>query len=159
MHGLINPIFTEKKVHDPVYQKILKKEAFSQFMAMKTFLKFWFQQDGAKAHTTDLTLDLIEIHFKKSVGLNHFPLKKKETGAGCCIVPISVLWTISSGLCKGPVLRKQTDNDFGSAKNITDIFNSLQEDPGIFSLVTRKFQRRLEQVVEREGEHIENVII
>ncbi len=32
-----------------------EKEAFPQFTAMKTFSKFWFQQDGGKAHTADLT--------------------------------------------------------------------------------------------------------
>ncbi len=44
-------------------------------------------------------------------------------------------------------------------KNITDIFDSLREDPGIFALVTWNFRRRLEWVVERESGHIENVII
>ncbi len=44
-------------------------------------------------------------------------------------------------------------------KNITDIFISLREDPDIFSLVTWNLQRRLEQVVEREDEYIENVVI
>ncbi len=74
---LIGPIFVEKNVDGPVYWKILKKETFSQFTAIKNFLKFWFQQDGAKAHTADLTLDLVEIHFKQHVISNRFPLKKK----------------------------------------------------------------------------------
>ncbi len=74
--GLIGPIFAEKNVDGLVYRKILKKEAFPQFTAMKKFLKFWFQQDGAKAHTTDLTLDLVETNFKKRVISNNFPLKK-----------------------------------------------------------------------------------
>ncbi len=63
---------------------------------MKKFSKFQFQQDGAKAHTADLTLDLVETHFKKRVILNHFPLKKKGAAAGCHTALISVLWTISS---------------------------------------------------------------
>ncbi len=44
-------------------------------------------------------------------------------------------------------------------KNINHIFDSLREDPGIFSMVTWNFRRRLERVVEREGGHNENVII
>ncbi len=44
-------------------------------------------------------------------------------------------------------------------KNITHIFDLLLEDPGIFSLVTQNFQRRLVRVVERVGGHIENDII
>ncbi len=75
--GRIGPIFVEKNVDSPVYRKILKKEAFLQFTTMKKFLKFWFQQDGAKAHTADLTLDLVETHFKKRVISNRFPLKKR----------------------------------------------------------------------------------
>ncbi len=75
---LIGPVFVEKNVDSPVYWNILKKEAFPQFTAMKKFLKFWFQQDGAKAHTADLTLDLVENHFKKHVISDHFPLKKRE---------------------------------------------------------------------------------
>ncbi len=40
---LIVPIFVEKNDDGPVYRKILKKEAFPQFTAMKKFSKFWFQ--------------------------------------------------------------------------------------------------------------------
>ncbi len=36
---LIGPIFVEKNVVSPVYRKILKKEAFPQFRAMKNFSK------------------------------------------------------------------------------------------------------------------------
>ncbi len=62
---LIGPIFIEKNVDGPVYRKILKNEAFPQFTAMKKFSKFLFQQDGAKAHTADLTLDLVETKIFK----------------------------------------------------------------------------------------------
>ncbi len=74
---VISPIFAEKNVDNPVYWKILKKEASPQLTLMKKFSKFWFQRDGAKAHMVDLTLDLVETHFKKRVISNHFPLKKK----------------------------------------------------------------------------------
>ncbi len=56
MQKLICPIFVKKNVDGPVYRKILKKEAFPQFTAMKKFSKFWFQQDGAKAHMADQIL-------------------------------------------------------------------------------------------------------
>ncbi len=98
MQRFIGPIFAEKNVDGPVYQKILKKEAFPKFTVMKKFSKFWFRQDGAaKAHTADLTLDLVETHFKKRVISNRFLLKTKGAGAGCRTASISVLWTISSG--------------------------------------------------------------
>ncbi len=59
---------------------------------MKKFSKFWFQQDGAKEHTADLTLDLVETHFKKRVISNRFPLKKKRgAGAGYHTASIPVL--------------------------------------------------------------------
>ncbi len=54
-----------------------EKRSLPQFTVMKKFSKFWFQPDGIKAHTADLTLDLVETHFKKRVILNHFPLKKR----------------------------------------------------------------------------------
>ncbi len=38
MQGLIGPIFVKKNVDGSVYQKILKKEAFLQFSAMKKLL-------------------------------------------------------------------------------------------------------------------------
>ncbi len=150
----------EKYVDGPVYRKILKKEAFLRFTVMKKFSKFWFQQNGAKAHTADLTLDLVETHFKKRVILNHFPLKKKEGWSWLLYSPDLgpldyFLWSYvkdrryTNRLTMISVLRK----------NITDIFDSLREDSGIFSLVTWNFRRRLEQIVEREGGHIENVII
>ncbi len=81
--GLIGPIFIEKNVDGTVYRKILKKRPFPQLAAMKKFSKFWVQQDGTKAHTADLTLDLVETHFMKRVISNYFPLKKRGTGAGC----------------------------------------------------------------------------
>ncbi len=59
MQRLISPIFADENVDGPVYRKILKKGAFPQFTAMETFSKFWFQHGGAKAPTTDLTLDLL----------------------------------------------------------------------------------------------------
>ncbi len=89
--GPISPIFVEKNVDGRGNQKILKKDAFLQFMAMKNFLKLWFQQDGAKAHTVDLTLDLVETYFKKCVISNCFPLKKRGAGARRRTAPISVL--------------------------------------------------------------------
>ncbi len=76
VQDLIGPIFIKKNVDGPVYRKILKKEVFLQFTAMKKFLKFWFQQDEATAHTAYLTLDLIETHFKKCVISNVFRSKK-----------------------------------------------------------------------------------
>ncbi len=69
--------FRWEKCERLVYWEILKNKTFPQFTAMKKFLKFWFQQDGAKAYTADLTLNLVETHFKKRVILNRFPLKKK----------------------------------------------------------------------------------
>ncbi len=94
--GFVGPILIEKNVDGPVYRKILKKENFPQFTAMKKFSKFWFQQDRDKAHPADLTLDLVETHFKKCVISNRFPLKKRGARAGRCTAPISVLWTIFS---------------------------------------------------------------
>ncbi len=91
VQGLIGPIFVKKNVDGLVYRKTLKEEAFSQFIALKKFLKFWFQQDGAKAHTADLTLHLVETHFKKRVITNRFPLKKRGAEVGRHTAPISVL--------------------------------------------------------------------
>ncbi len=116
-----------------VHRKILKKEAFPQFTVMKKFLKFWFQQDGAKAHMADLTLDLVETHFKKRVISNCFPLKKKRAGAGHHTAQSQSFVLFLLGLCKGPVLCKQTDNDFGSAKKISPIFSTHFERIWAFS--------------------------
>ncbi len=158
--GLIGPIFVKKNVDGPVYRKILKKEAFSEFTAMKKFSKFWFQQDGAKAHTADLTLDLVETHFKKHVISNHFPLKKKgDWSWPPYSFDLSPLDYFLQGYGKDRCYANRLTTISALRKNITDIFDSLREDPGIFSLVTWNFQRRLERVVEREDGHIENVII
>ncbi len=157
--GIIGPIFVEKNVDSPVYRKILKIEAFPQFTAMKKFSKFWFQRDGAKAHTADLTLALVETHFKKRVISNRFALKKR----GWSWLPYSpdlspldyFLWNYVKDRCYA----NRPTTISALRKNITDIFDSLREDSGIFSMVTRNFRRRLERVVEREDGHIENIII
>ncbi len=83
---------------------------------MKKFSKFWFQQDGAKAHTADVTLNLVETRFKKCVISSHFPLKKMGSGAGRCAARSQSFGLFPLGLCKGPVLHKQTKKDFGSVK-------------------------------------------
>ncbi len=97
VQGLIDPIFVEKNVDSPVYRKILKKEAFPQFTGKKKFSKFWFQQKGAKAHTADLTLDLVDS-LQEAHHFEPFSTQKKGAGAGRCTAPIWVLWTISSGV-------------------------------------------------------------
>ncbi len=120
--GLIGPIFVKKNVDGPVYQKILKKEAFPQFTVMKKFLKFWFQQDGAKAHMANLTLDLVETHFKKSIISNHFPLETRGAGTGHHTARSQSFGLFPLGLCKGPMLHKQTNDDLGSAKKYHQYF-------------------------------------
>ncbi len=159
MQGLIGLIFIEKNVDDPVYRKILKKEAFPQFTTMKKFSKFQFQQDGAKVHTADLTLDLVETHFKKCVISNCFPLKKGGWSWPPYSLDLSPLAYFLWGYVKDRCYANRPTKISALRKNITDIFNSLREDPGIFSFVTRNFQRRLERVVEREVGHNENFII
>ncbi len=114
---------------------------------------FWNFGFNRRAHTTDLTLDLVEALFKKRIISNRFLLIKKGGWSWPPYSPSLVLWTISSGLCKGPALRKQTMIS-ALRKNITDIFDALREDPGISSLVIRNLRRRLERVAEREGGHI-----
>ncbi len=42
--------------------KILKKKVFLQFTVMKIFSRFWFQQDGAKAHTVGL-LKIVNFYY------------------------------------------------------------------------------------------------
>ncbi len=112
----ISPIFIVKNVDGPVYRKILKKKAFPQFTTMKKFLKFRFEQDGAKAHTADLTLDLVETHFKKHIISNHFSLKKKGLELAAVQPQSQSFELFPLGLCKASMLCKQTDNDFDSAK-------------------------------------------
>ncbi len=48
--GLIGPIFVAKNVDGPVYRKILKKEDFPQFTAMKKFWNFGINRMGLR-HT------------------------------------------------------------------------------------------------------------
>ncbi len=130
--GLIGLIFVKKNVDSPVYWKILKEEAFSQFTAMKNFLKFWFQQDGAKAHTADLTLDLVKTHFEKRVILNHFPLKKRGLELAAVQPRSQSFGLFPLLLCNGLVLRKETDNDFGSAKKYHRYFRLALRGSGHF---------------------------
>ncbi len=127
VQGLIGLIFIEKNVDGLVYRKILKKEAFPQLTVMKRFSKFWFQQDGAKTHTADLTLDLVETYFKK-----RFHSKKWGTGAGRCTAWSQSFVLFPLGLCKGPVLRKQPENGFGSAEKYHQYFQLTSRRSGHF---------------------------
>ncbi len=126
MQGLIGLIFVEKNVDGPVYWKILKKETFPQFTVMKKFSKFWFQQDGAKAHTANLTLDLVETHFKKRIILNCFPLKKKGGWSwplySSDLSPLDCfLW----GYVKDRYYANRPTMISALRKNTTNIFDSL----------------------------------
>ncbi len=90
-----------------------------------------FNRFGAKAHTSDLTLDLVGTHFKKRVISNHFPLKKMGAGAGHHTARSQFFGPFPLGLCRGPVLRKQTDN-FGSAKKYHPYFRLVSRGSGHF---------------------------
>ncbi len=136
-----------------------EKRGLPQFTTMKKFSKFWFQQDGAEAHTADLTLDLVEIHFKKRLISKRFLLKKRVAGSGCCTAQSQFFGLLPLGYVKDWCYANRPTTISALWENITSIFDLLREDPGIFSLVTRNFQKSLERVVEREGGHIENVII
>ncbi len=127
--GHIGPIFVGKNVDGPVYRKILKRGPPSVHGDEK-FSKFWFQQDGAEANTADPNLDLVENHFKKRVISNCFLLKKKG-GWSWPLYSDYFLW----GYVKDRCYANRPITISVLRENITDIFDSLREDPGIFSLV------------------------
>ncbi len=128
-------LVVEKNVDGPVYRQILKKEPFAQFTVIKKFLKFWFQWDGSKAHTADLTLDFVETHFKKRVISNSLPLKKGELELAA-IQPRSQFFRLFLlRLCKRPVLRIQTDNNFGCTKKYRRYFQLASRESGHFLVV------------------------
>ncbi len=115
--------FCQKNVDGPVYRKILKKEAFPQFTGMNKFSKFWFQQDGPKAHTSKLTLDLVKTHFKKRVISNCFLLKKKDRlSYSPHLSPLDYfLW----GYVKDRCYANRPTKILARQKNITDIFEKI----------------------------------
>ncbi len=129
---LNGPIFAEKNVDGSVYWKILNKEALTQFTAMKKFSKFCFQQDGAKAHTFDLTLDLVETHFKKRVISNRFSLKKRGLELVVVQPQFQSFGLFPLGYVKNQCYANRPTMISALQKNITDIFGSLREDVGIF---------------------------
>ncbi len=99
---------------------------------MKNFSKSWFQQDGAKVHMADLTLDLVETLLKKRVISNRFPFKKRRAGAGHLTARSQSFGLFPLGLCRGPVLHKQTDNNFGCAKKYQRYFRLASRGSGHF---------------------------
>ncbi len=114
-----------------------KKRPPSPVTAMKKFSKFWFQQDGAKAHTADLTLDLVETHFKKRVISNCFLLKKK---VGWSWLPYSLDLSPLDNFLRGYVKDLcYANNNFGSAKKYHRYFQLALRGSGHFLVRSRNF--------------------
>ncbi len=147
MQGLISLIFIEKNADSPVYRKILRKEAFPSSRRWKHFWNFgtWLIWPWIRLKLTSRSAPFWTIFRSKKRGLELAAVQPN-------LSPLDYF-------LRGCVKDRCYANNFGSEKKHHNIFDLLWENPGIFSLVTRNFQRRLERIVEWEGGHIENVII
>ncbi len=96
--------------------KYWKKRHSPSSWRWKIFWNFGFNRMGIRPTRLIWPWIWLKLTSRSTSFQTVFHSKKRGAGAGRRTAQISDLWTISLGLCKGPVLRKQTNNDFGSVK-------------------------------------------
>ncbi len=95
--GIIGLFFTDKTVIGPWYQKLLNKQVIPKMRKRRDCKRIIFQQDGAKVHTANETLDLLRRIFSKHVISNRYPPCFSRDGFGRHIAQTCHLSIISSG--------------------------------------------------------------
>jgi len=58
-HGIIGPVFVSERLDAEQYKRILEEEFLPRAKAMMGRKKFWFQQDGAPAHSAGSTSNFL----------------------------------------------------------------------------------------------------
>ncbi len=110
-----------------------EKRPSSSSRRWKMFQNFGFNQMGLWHTLLIWPWICLKLTSRSASFWTVFHKKKKGAGAGHCTAPISVLWTISSGLYKGPKLRKQTNKRFWLCEKISPIFLTCFERIRAFS--------------------------
>ncbi len=154
--GIISPFFIDETVTGPWYRELLNKQVILKMRKRRDFKCTIFQQDGAKAHTANETLDLLHQIFGKRVISNRYPPRFFE---GWFLPPYSpdlsldyFLWGYVNAKCYGndPKMVEEL------RKEIKRIFREF--DNTILPRVLGNFLTRLDYVIENECSHVEHLL-
>ena len=155
-HGIIGPCFIRETVNSDNYHTLLTESVIPELENRGHLKKAIFQQDGAKLHTSDENLLLLRNVFKKREISNHFP---NLFNCGWNWPPYSpdlnpcdyFLW----GYLKDRVYVNNPTTCDDLEMEILQVMRDIPSN--IYNLVLRNFVTRLEQVVEVDGGHFENI--
>ena len=157
-HGIFGPEFIEGTVTSKSYSKLLTEEVIPVFQGLNILETAYFQQDGAKPHTSNSVLDILYEHFGGRIVSNRFP---KRFDCGFQWPPYSpdlnpcdyFLW----GYLKDNVYKNNPQSIDELKLAITKEINGISVN--ILQKVIDNFGIRLERVQQLKGGHIENVIV
>src|SRR6185437_1012909 len=158
--AIYGPIFIHETINAERYRDEIL-EPFIEFLKSHNEVDIesaYFQQDGARPHTANLTLDLLHDAFGNRVLSNRYP---ERFAVGHHWPPYSpalnpcdfYLW----GYLKDRVYRNNPHNIDELEAAIENEFLDIGE--ATMDLVVSNFARRLDVVVENDGGHFENVFV
>lgn len=152
--GIIGPFFFEDNVTGEGYRKMLEEEFIPAAQGLDAIDDFWFMQDGARPHRTLNVFELLDEHFHgRVIGLEY------ESRYGCGIEwpPYSpdinpcdyYLW----GNLKDKVYQPAPATAEGLKTRIREEINKITTEE--LRRVIGNFAKRLKEVQEHDGAHIE----
>lgn len=152
--GIVGPYFFDQTVNGPRYLEMLTNDFFPVIQGMDAIDHFWFQQDGALPHRTNLVFEALEEFFdNRVIGLSY----EERTGLGMDWPPYSpdltpcdfFLW----GYLKDKVYGHKPRNIEQLKDAIIHEVNAIDREK--LKNVIQGFDRRLAAVKEKNGGHIE----
>jgi len=158
LQAIIGPFFFETDFNQKSYKDMLSKYFIPIIKSKNCLDDFWFQQDGARAHRTELVFEELANNFSdRVIGLDY----PEYNGRGITWPPYSpdlnpldfFLW----GYLKDRVYLGSPQTMDVLKNNIDTKVKSLQaENPEILKNVIQGFLKRLRYITSSEGEYYEN---
>jgi len=159
--GIYGPIFIHDTINAERYRDQLLG-VFIDFMKSSDDVEIdsaYFQQDGARPHTANLTLDMIHDEFSDRVLSNRYP---ERFGEGHHWPPYSPDLNPCDFFLWGYLKDRVYQNNPHTVEELEAAIREevLRIDESTMDLVVANFARRLDVVVEKgDGGHFENVFV
>ena len=157
--GLIGPIFLHDKelINGEIYHRLLQ-EAFEKIDDLGLGPDFFWQQDGAPPHRTEVNLSLLRSRFGKRVIAKGF---KEKFGEGINWPPYSPDLSACDFFLWGFLKDKVYKSSINSKEELRDrIRGACSElDRATCTRVISSFEKRVRMLTLREGWHIEDVMV
>ena len=154
---IIGPIFLTDSITGPVYKEQILEKSFRTIRRLGMIKSYWFQQDGARPHSTDENLGRIaEVFQDRIIGLG----APQKTGGGIDWPPYSPDINVCDFFLWGAVKDKVYANpiqDLEMLKDrITEEIQAIPEEQ--IHAAIENFYTRIQHLVAIDGRHFENLI-